>query len=253
MFLILSLVACHVIWPAQHASLVVLNSTFLNLTCSFWLLLNFNSTWNLADPRDLGGDCFTESDPRTEKGKEVRTSGNRHQKPLRPLSHQHQEEEVHREKGASEAEASLGSPTDRRAKTSWLGPNNLVIIGILPNVNSVSLNRAVNSAQSAQFRTGWTTEWNDQEGWWQKCSSYCEKCTTVGLRVTGRWTARILSDFTEGHQELSCVRQTSEKAKVHRWIKPPEQDKKMSESLLIVRFNCVTGFPVLIIQVSLCW
>ena len=41
---------------------------------------------------------------------------NRHQKPLHPLSHQHQEVEVRREKGASEAEASLGSPTDSLQK-----------------------------------------------------------------------------------------------------------------------------------------
>ena len=43
---------------------------------------------------------------------------NRHQKPLRLVSHQHQEVEVRREKGASDAEASLGSPTDSSAKTS---------------------------------------------------------------------------------------------------------------------------------------
>ena len=43
---------------------------------------------------------------------------NRHQKPLHPRSHQHQEVEVRREKGVAEAEASLGSPTDSRAKTS---------------------------------------------------------------------------------------------------------------------------------------
>ena len=43
---------------------------------------------------------------------------NRHQKPLHPLSHQHQEVEARREKGASEAEASLGRPIDCRAKTS---------------------------------------------------------------------------------------------------------------------------------------
>ena len=42
---------------------------------------------------------------------------NRHQKPVHTLSHQHQEVEVRREKGTSEAEASLGSPTDSRAKT----------------------------------------------------------------------------------------------------------------------------------------
>ena len=42
---------------------------------------------------------------------------NRHQKPLHPLSHQHQEVEVRREKGTSEAAVRLGSPTDSRAKT----------------------------------------------------------------------------------------------------------------------------------------
>ena len=41
---------------------------------------------------------------------------NRHQKPLHPLSHQHQEVELRREKIASEAKASLGSPTDSRAR-----------------------------------------------------------------------------------------------------------------------------------------
>ena len=39
---------------------------------------------------------------------------NRHQKPLYPLSHQHRDVEVRREKGALEAEASPGSPTDSR-------------------------------------------------------------------------------------------------------------------------------------------
>ena len=43
---------------------------------------------------------------------------NRHQKPFSPLSHQNQEVEVRREKGASEAEASLGSSIDCRANTS---------------------------------------------------------------------------------------------------------------------------------------
>ena len=40
----------------------------------------------------------------------------RHQKPLHRVSHQHQEVEVRREKGASEAEESLGSPTDSLQK-----------------------------------------------------------------------------------------------------------------------------------------
>ena len=42
---------------------------------------------------------------------------------------------------------------------------------------------------------GWgTTQHKAEEG----CSSYCEKCTTVGLRITGRWAARIFNVFSEG-------------------------------------------------------
>ena len=89
-------------------------------------------------------------------GMRVTIVPNRHQKPRHLLSHEHQEVEVRREKGGLEAEASLGSPTDSRAKTSWkvLALNHFRRDGILPNVNSLSLNRVVNLAQSAFFRTG---------------------------------------------------------------------------------------------------
>ena len=50
--------------------------------------------------------------------KRVMIVKNRHRKPLHPLSQHHQEEDVRREKRASEAAARLGSPTDSRAKTS---------------------------------------------------------------------------------------------------------------------------------------
>ena len=43
---------------------------------------------------------------------------NRHQKPLHPLSHKHQEEEVRREKETPEATARLVSSIDSRANTS---------------------------------------------------------------------------------------------------------------------------------------
>ena len=43
---------------------------------------------------------------------------NRHQKPLHPLSHQHTEVEVRREKRTSDAGVHLGRPIDSRAKTS---------------------------------------------------------------------------------------------------------------------------------------
>ena len=51
-------------------------------------------------------------------GTTVMSVQNQHQKPLHPLSHQHKEVEVRREKGPSEVGAHLGSPIDGRAKTS---------------------------------------------------------------------------------------------------------------------------------------
>ena len=57
---------------------------------------------------------------REETNADLPHDGNDRAKPTSkaapPLSHQHQEEEVRREKGASEAGASLGSPTDSRVK-----------------------------------------------------------------------------------------------------------------------------------------
>ena len=81
-------------------------------------------------------------------GTTVMSVQNRHRKPLHSSSHQHQEAEVGREKGVR-----LGRPVDSRAKSSWkvLALNYLVTIGILLNVNSISLNRAVNSAKESSF------------------------------------------------------------------------------------------------------
>ena len=62
------------------------------------------------------GQCSEETN--VVSGTTVMSVQNRHQKRFHPLSHQHQEVEVRREKGASEAEASLGRPIDSRAETS---------------------------------------------------------------------------------------------------------------------------------------
>ena len=56
---------------------------------------------------------------------------------------------MRREQETSEVEGSLGQPCK-----CFFALTHLVSIGILPNVNSVSLNRDVNSVQSAYFRTG---------------------------------------------------------------------------------------------------
>ena len=166
-------------------------------------------------------------------GMRVTIVRNRHRKPNHPLSHnlQKHEVEVCRAREMPEAEVSLRSSIDRRVNNSWkvLAPNRLVSIGILPNVNSIQPNRDVSSAQSAH---GWrTTKQKAEKGWWQKCSCYCGKCTTVELCTPGHWAAKILQRFLGraqkcwkqcdeyDSQELRCVKQTSEKAKVHRWIK----------------------------------
>ena len=51
-------------------------------------------------------------------GTTVMSVQNQHQKRLHPLSHQHKEVEVRREKGPSEVGVHLGSPINRRATTS---------------------------------------------------------------------------------------------------------------------------------------
>ena len=81
---------------------------------------------------------------------------NRHQKPLHPLSHQHKEVDVHRGKRTSEAGAHQGSSLDSRAEITWkvFAPHHLVTNGILLNVNSISLNRVVDSAISARLHKG---------------------------------------------------------------------------------------------------
>ena len=91
-------------------------------------------------------------------GIRVTTVQNRNQRPHHPLSHnlQKHEVEVCPEKETPEGEASLRSLTDSSANTSCnlLSLNRSVSIGILPNVNSIKINRDVNSAQSAHSRTG---------------------------------------------------------------------------------------------------
>ena len=94
---------------------------------------------------------------------------NRHQKPLHPLNHQHKEVEVLRGKRTSEAGVHQGSSLDSRAKTTCqvFAPIHLVTIGILPNVNSISLNRVVRSAISARLHTGrLKSTWQKAEKGW---------------------------------------------------------------------------------------
>ena len=66
--------------------------------------------WKAKGQRSRGDRCSFRHD--------VDERANRHQKPLHPLSHRHQEVEVLREKGISEAGVRLRRPIDSRAETS---------------------------------------------------------------------------------------------------------------------------------------
>ena len=100
-----------------------------------------------------------------------------------------------------EAEASLRSSIDRRVNTSLKGT-------WLKNNQTKSRKR-----------------------WWQKCSCYCEKCTTVKLCIPRHWAARFCNNFWERQKSVGtnststirggCVasKQTSEKRNVRRLVK----------------------------------
>ena len=127
---------------------------------------------------------------------------NRHQKPLHPLNHQHTEVEVCRGNAPSDAEASLGSPTDSRAKTPWkvLALNYFVTIGILPNVSFMSESgcKFGDMCSFAKRQVEGQPSKKLEKRWWSKCSGNIEKCTTVGLRSSGHGAAIICIYFSEG-------------------------------------------------------
>ena len=76
--------------------------------------------------------------------------------------------------------------------------------------------------KSSVAQAGWGSTWQKGEkGWWQKCSGFVEKCSTVRLRISGHSVAWILSVFygradEYDSEELCCVMQASEKSKVRR-------------------------------------
>ena len=79
-----------------------------------------------------------------------------------------------------------------------------MIVGILANVNSISLNRVVSSVTSARVHTG-RLKVNPAESPQRmvtKCSGKCERCATVGLCISGHRAAGIFIDFTEEHESL---------------------------------------------------
>ena len=117
---------------------------------------------------------------------------------------QKHEAEVCREKETSKAEASLGSSTDSRVNTSWKVLNHLMSIGILPNVNSIKLNRDAKQGTSVCSRTTRLKD-NPTKGrkrWWQKCSNYCEKSATIELRITRHSNrANVAKSLLDGNRD----------------------------------------------------
>ena len=164
-------------------------------------------------------------------GTTVMSVQNRHQKPLHPLSHQHQEVEVRGEEGASEAGVRLGRQIDSRAKSSW---KVLALKYWHPPEGQFHESQSGCKFGKERSFPHWKVEEQTnkkpKKGWWQKCSSHSVRCTTVGLRTRRTPSRRNPHRFYgrapkswdqfDGYdsQELRCVRQTSEKTKVYRLI-----------------------------------
>ena len=67
-----------------------------------------------------------------------------------------------------------------------------------------------------------------EKGWWQKCSTCIERCTTVGLRISGDRPARIFTDFTEEHKSLT-INSTSA---IHKSYAPPCKHARKQRSVV---------------------
>ena len=137
-----------------------------------------------------------------------------------------------REQETPDAEASLRSSIDRRANTSWkvLALNRLVRIGILPNVNSIKLNRDASSAQSAHSRIGRLkrnqTKCRKRVMTKVKlllrkvCDSWVVHHRTLSRQNLQRFLGRAQKCWDQfddyDSRGLQCVNQTSDKIKVRR-------------------------------------
>ena len=101
------------------------------------------------------------------------------------------------------------------------------------------LNRDVNSAQSAHFRTGRMRN-NPTKGWkreWLKCSSYCEKRATVGWRFIGRWAARICIDFLEGHKSFVTKSTSTIHKSCAAWSNHPRKQRSIADENTSQKFS----------------
>ena len=173
---------------------------------------------------------------------------NRHQKPLHPLSHQHQEVEVRRGKKNLRGRGPFGK-TNRQPCKNFL---KVTCTKLLCDKWHPPECQFYKSESGCKIRhrvlvcpqAGWgTTKEKAEEGWWQKCSSNSERCATVGYHRTlsrrnlERFHGRAQKSWDQfdecDSQKLRYVKQTSEKIKVHRWIK---YKSKCSSSAQSVRF-----------------
>ena len=160
---------------------------------------------------------------------------NRHRKPNRPLSHNLQKHEVEVCRDKDMPEASLRNSIDRRVHASWkvLAPNRFVSIGILPNVSSVKRNRDASSALNAPFSIGRLKSNQTKSGRRMKAKVQLLLCgvhdswvvyrRTLSRQILQRFPGRAKECWNQldeyDSQGLHCVKQTSEKTKVSRWIK----------------------------------
>ena len=139
-----------------------------------------------------------------------------HQKPLHLLNHQHQEVEVRREKGASEA----SKKTNRRKKTSQnvLALNYIVTVGIC-RMSMLSTRIWLQSRQRVLVTAleGGTEQKKTKKEWCQKCSAFSESAMQDAERpesaAISRKGTKILGPirrvrFTKATQRHANIRES---------------------------------------------
>ena len=138
---------------------------------------------------------------------------NRHQKLLHPLNHQHKEVEVHRGKRTSEGGVHLGSSLDRQPCRDYLK-------GICaksqcdywhpPECQFSESESGCKFGDKCSFAhrqfEGEPSKKTKKEGDKSAVASF-ERCTTIGLRISGHRAAGIVTEFTE--ENKSGINSTS--------------------------------------------
>ena len=136
---------------------------------------------------------------------------NQYQKMFHPLSHQHKEVEVRREKKPSKVGVRLGSPIDSRAKTSWkvFALNYLVTIWNPPECQFNKAESGCKFGNKCSFSHRKVEEQANrklEEGWWQNAVVVLKNVQKFGCVFQDSEPTRSSSFLRKGTKVLGPIR-----------------------------------------------